>query len=109
MDLLLACDKPIFELPILERMKLHSRELETWVQLVTPTVKRALADAAQHLRDTDYNMFLFFLSSCSAFGSRQLLCVCRSYGSISGGSVSSCLLERGTMLVNGSDSESDAF
>ena len=28
-DLLLACDKPIFELPILERMKLHSRELET--------------------------------------------------------------------------------
>ena len=122
-DLLLACNKPIFELlPILEQMKLYSRELETWVRLVTPTFKRALADAAQHLRDTNYNItdfltparpdpvttndlvnglipvflgydhrsnshqnFLFFsfLSSCSAFGSRQL-CVCRSYGSISG-------------------------
>ena len=33
-DLLLACDKPIFELPIQEWLKLHSRELETWVQLV---------------------------------------------------------------------------
>ena len=57
MDLLLACDKPIFELPILERTKLHSRELETWVPLVTPTVKRALlADTAQYLRDTNYNI-----------------------------------------------------
>ena len=56
MDLLLACDKPIFDLPILERMKLHSRELETWVRLVTPTVKRALADAAQHLRETNFNI-----------------------------------------------------
>ena len=37
-DLLLACDKPIFELPILERMKLHSREIETWVRFATPTV-----------------------------------------------------------------------
>ena len=52
-DLLLACDKPIFDLPILERMKLHSRELETWVRLVTPTVKRAIADAAQQLRDAN--------------------------------------------------------
>ena len=56
MDLLLACDKPIFKLPILEQMKLHSRELETWLQLVTPTVKRALANAAQHLCDTNYNI-----------------------------------------------------
>ena len=39
-DLLLACDKPIFELPILERMKLvYSREIETWVRLVNPTVE----------------------------------------------------------------------
>ncbi len=50
--LLFTCDKPIFELPILERLKLNSRELETWVRLVTPTVKRALADAEQHLHDT---------------------------------------------------------
>ena len=55
-DLLLACDKPIFELPILEWMTLHSWEIETWVRLVTPTVKRALADAAQYLRDTNYNI-----------------------------------------------------
>jgi hypothetical protein len=54
--LLLACDKPIFDLPIHERMKLHSRELETWVRLVTPTVKRALADADQYLRDTNYTI-----------------------------------------------------
>ena len=52
-NLLHACDKPIFELPIHDRMKLHSRELETWVRLVTPTVKRALADAEKHLRDTN--------------------------------------------------------
>ena len=58
-DLLLACNKPIFELPSLEeRMELHhdSREIETWVRLVTPTVKRALADAALYLRDTNYNI-----------------------------------------------------
>ena len=29
-----------------ERMRLQSHELETWVQLVTPTVKRAFFDAA---------------------------------------------------------------
>ena len=59
MDLLLACDKPIFELPILKGMKLHSRKLETWVQLLTPTVKRALANAAQYLCDTKYNITNF--------------------------------------------------
>ena len=37
-------------------MKLHSRELETWVRLVTPTVKRALADAEQYIRDTNHTM-----------------------------------------------------
>ena len=37
-------------------MKLNSRELETWVRLVTPTVKRALSDAANHLRDTNRAM-----------------------------------------------------
>jgi hypothetical protein len=58
-DLLLASDKPIFELPIQERMKLHSRELETWVLLVTPTVKRALADAEQYLGDTNYTILNF--------------------------------------------------
>ena len=37
-------------------MNQHSRELETWVRLVTPTVKRALAGAAQYLCDTNYNI-----------------------------------------------------
>ena len=59
MDLLLACDKPIFELPIQERMELHIRELETWVHLVAPTVKRALADAAQYLHDTNHIITAF--------------------------------------------------
>ena len=34
------------ELPSQVRMKLHSRELVTWVPLFTPTVKRALTDTA---------------------------------------------------------------
>jgi hypothetical protein len=55
-DLLLASDKQIFEFPIHDRMLLHGRELETWARLVTPTVKTALADAEQHLRDTNCNM-----------------------------------------------------
>ena len=40
LDLVLACERPIFELHIQEeRMKLQSRKLETWVRLVTPAVK----------------------------------------------------------------------
>jgi hypothetical protein len=55
-DLLLASGKQIFELPIHVRMLLHSRKLETWVRLVTPTVKRALADAEQPLFDTNHTI-----------------------------------------------------
>jgi hypothetical protein len=55
--LLLASNKQIFEFPIHDHMPLHSRELKTcWVRLVAPTVKRALADAEQHLRDTDHTI-----------------------------------------------------
>ena len=43
-------------------MKLQSRELETWARLVTPTVKRALADAARYLRDTDHTITAFLAS-----------------------------------------------
>jgi hypothetical protein len=57
--LLLACDRPIFDLPIDERMKLKSGELTTWVKLVTATVKRAIADAEQHLRDTNHSITAF--------------------------------------------------
>jgi hypothetical protein len=59
LDLLLASDKQIFKLPIHDRMLLCNRKLETWVRLVvTPTtVKRgALANAEQHLCDTNYTI-----------------------------------------------------
>ena len=52
--MLLVDARQIFELPILERMKLNSRELETWVQLVTRTIKRALSDAATDLCNTNH-------------------------------------------------------
>jgi hypothetical protein len=58
-DFLLACDRPIFDMPIDERMKLKSGELTTWVRLVTATVKRAIADAEQHLRDTKHSIISF--------------------------------------------------
>ncbi len=57
--MLLACDRPIFDLPIDERMKLKSGELTTWVKLVTATVKRAIADAEQCLRDTNNTITTF--------------------------------------------------
>jgi hypothetical protein len=44
-DLLLASNKQIFELLIHACMLPHDRELETWARLVTPSVKRALAEA----------------------------------------------------------------
>jgi hypothetical protein len=54
---LLASDKQIFKLPMHDRMLLCNRKLETWVRLVTPTVKRgALANAEQHLCDTNYTI-----------------------------------------------------
>jgi hypothetical protein len=37
-------------------MLLHGRELETSAGLVTPTVKRALANAEQHFHDTNCTM-----------------------------------------------------
>ena len=59
-DLLLAYDKPIFELPIQEQVKLHRQKLETWAQLVTPSsIKRALADAAQYLLNTNHTITAF--------------------------------------------------
>jgi hypothetical protein len=40
-------------------MKLKSGELTTWVKLVTATVKRAIADAEQCLRDTNHAITAF--------------------------------------------------
>jgi hypothetical protein len=62
-DLLLACDKPIFDMPIDERMKLKSGELSTWVRLVTTTVKRAIADAEQYLRETNHSITAFLATT----------------------------------------------
>jgi hypothetical protein len=62
-DLLLACDKPIFDMPIDERMKLKSGELSTWVRLVTATVKRAIADAEQYLRETNHSITAFLATA----------------------------------------------
>jgi hypothetical protein len=62
-DLLLACDKPIFDMPIDEPMKLKSGELSTWVRLVTATIKRAIADAEQHLHDTNHSITAFLATA----------------------------------------------
>jgi hypothetical protein len=45
-DSLLACDKPIFDTPIRDRLKAP----------VTPTVKRALADAKSYLLRTNHRI-----------------------------------------------------
>jgi hypothetical protein len=55
-DSLLACDKPIFDTPIRDRLKAPSREIATWIRLVTPTVKRALADAKSYLLRTNHRI-----------------------------------------------------
>jgi hypothetical protein len=44
-DTLLAADKDIFEIPIQTRLTFPSGELSTWIKLVTPTVRRAIAIA----------------------------------------------------------------
>jgi hypothetical protein len=63
-SLLLACDRPIFDLPIDEGVKLKSGELTTWVKLVAATVKRAIADAEQHLRgDTNHSITAFLTAA----------------------------------------------
>jgi hypothetical protein len=53
----------MFDLPIDERMKLKSGELSTWVQLVTATVKRAIADAEQYLRETNHSITAFLATA----------------------------------------------
>jgi hypothetical protein len=50
-------------MPIDERMKLKSGELSTWVRLVTATVKRAIADAEQYLRETNHSITAFLAAA----------------------------------------------
>jgi hypothetical protein len=47
---LLAEDKVLFDVPIQTKLKLSSGELESWIKLVTPTVKRATKDAMDLLQ-----------------------------------------------------------
>jgi hypothetical protein len=51
-DSVLARDKTILALPIHDTMRLHSRVLETWVNLVTPPIKQAITDAQHYLGAT---------------------------------------------------------
>jgi hypothetical protein len=44
-------------------MKLKSGELCTWVRLVTATVKRAIADAEQCLRETNHSITAFLATA----------------------------------------------
>jgi hypothetical protein len=53
----------MFDMPIDERMKLKSGELSTWVRLVTATVKRAIADAEQCLRETNHSITAFLATA----------------------------------------------
>jgi hypothetical protein len=62
-NLLLACDKPMFDMPIDERVKLKSGELSTWVRLVTATAKRAIADADQNLCETNHSITAFLAAA----------------------------------------------
>jgi hypothetical protein len=60
-DTLLAADKSIFEMPIEIRLQSHINELESWVRLVTPTVKRAITDANTNLRNTSHTLHPFLV------------------------------------------------
>jgi hypothetical protein len=52
-DTLLAADRDIFSIPLATRLTFPSGELKTWINLVTPTVRRAINDANEHLRCTN--------------------------------------------------------
>jgi hypothetical protein len=61
-DRLLANDKIIFETPITERLKTPSRELETWIKLVKPTVKQAIADADAFILQTNHTLQTYLVT-----------------------------------------------
>ena len=60
-DLLLAADKDLFSIPLPVRLTFPSGELSTWIKLVTPTVKRAIHDAHEHIRLTNATMDAFLV------------------------------------------------
>jgi hypothetical protein len=54
--MLLAQDKDLFAIPLATRLTFPSGELRTWIKLVTPTVKQALADAEKFIRLTNHTI-----------------------------------------------------
>jgi hypothetical protein len=55
-DTLLAADRDIFAIPLTTRLTFPSGELQAWIKLVTPTVKRATRDAEESLRRTNHTL-----------------------------------------------------
>jgi hypothetical protein len=53
---LLTADKEIFNIPIQTRLMFPTGEIETWMKLVTPTVKRAMRDANEFIRRTNHTL-----------------------------------------------------
>jgi hypothetical protein len=55
-ELLLAADRDVFAIPIQTRLTFPSGELKTWIKLVTPTVRQAIADANEFIQRTNHTI-----------------------------------------------------
>jgi hypothetical protein len=61
-ETLLASDRIMFDIPIHERLQTSSREFETWIRQITPTVKEcAFADADTYIRTTNHTIDTFMI------------------------------------------------
>jgi hypothetical protein len=60
-EMLLAKDKDLFAIPLETRLTFPSGEICTWIKLVTPTVKQAIADADKFLRLTNHRILPFLI------------------------------------------------
>ena len=54
-------DKRLFTLPLSERLTLRSHEQEAWINVVTPTVRQAKAEAADHTQRMQHDIREFLL------------------------------------------------
>jgi hypothetical protein len=59
--MLLAEDKVIFDIPLATRLTFPIGELQTWIKLVTPTVKQAIADADKFIQLTNHVILPFLI------------------------------------------------
>jgi hypothetical protein len=53
-------DKRLFALDLDKRLGLRSSEQTAWINVVTPTVRQAKAEAATHLRNTQHDIREYF-------------------------------------------------